>query len=182
MSWPWPPLASTASICKALISPAKRALAAASAAAPSDSKITIAGVLAASWAVNAMPAGVALSRASSQKSPTLGGSSGSSGFTGTYAGAAPEVPSERRSETPPGRAHDGSGVGAGGSVLDITLHLTASHSRGRPQRRAGHGESIRPFRRVLASSGSARMAMNAEANRFHSWLWVQSQFGVCPGS
>ncbi len=28
----------------------------------------------------------------------------------------------------------------------------------------------------------ARIAMNAEANRFHSLLWVQSQFGVCPGS
>ena len=30
--------------------------------------------------------------------------------------------------------------------------------------------------------GLARAAMNAEANRFHSLLWVQSQFGVCPGS
>ena len=168
-------------MCKALISPAKRARAAASAAAPSDSKITIAGVLAASWAVKVMPAGVALSRASSQKSPTLGGSSGSSGFTGTYVGALPEVPSEPRSETPPGGAHDGSGPGAGGSVLDITLHLTASRRRGRPQRRAGHGESIRPFPRVWLVR-LARIAMSAEANRIHSLLWVQSQFGVCPGS
>src|SRR5512133_4079453 len=91
-------------MCRALISPAKRERAAASAAAPSDNKITIAGVLAASCAVKAIPAGVALSRASSQKSPTFGGSSGKSGVTGTYAG---------------------SGVWAGGSVVDITLHLTA---------------------------------------------------------
>ena len=89
VSCPWPPRASTVSMCSLLISPAKRARAAASAAAPSDSKITIAGVLAASCAVNAMPAGVAPSRASSQKSPTFGGSSGSSGVTGTYAGPAP---------------------------------------------------------------------------------------------
>ncbi len=73
-------------MCKALISPAKRDRAAASAAAPSDSKITNAGVLAASCAVNAIPAGVASSRASSQNSPTFGGSAASSGVTGTYAG------------------------------------------------------------------------------------------------
>jgi hypothetical protein len=53
-------------MCSRLISPAKRARAAASAAAPSDSKITIAGVLAASCAVKAIPAGVAPIRASSQ--------------------------------------------------------------------------------------------------------------------
>jgi hypothetical protein len=70
-------------MCNALTSPAKRERAAESAAAPSASKITIAGVLAASCAVKAIPAGVAPSRASSQNSSTLGGSSGSSGVTGT---------------------------------------------------------------------------------------------------
>jgi hypothetical protein len=125
VSCPWPPRAMTVSMCKALISPAKRDRAAASAAAPSESKITIAGVLAGSCAVNAIPAGVAASRASSQNSPTLGGSSGSSGVTGTYAGAsgAPSAPSPA---APLGPALDGSGGCAGGSVVDITLHLAAS--------------------------------------------------------
>ena len=84
-------------MCKALISPAKRDRAAASAAAPSDSKITIAGVLAASCAVNTIPAGVASSRASSQNSPTFGGSAASSGVTGTYAERASDAPSKTRS-------------------------------------------------------------------------------------
>jgi hypothetical protein len=70
-------------MCSALISPAKRDRAAGSAAAPSASKITIAGVFAESCAVNAIPAGVAPIRASSQNSSTFGGSSGSSGVTGT---------------------------------------------------------------------------------------------------
>lgn len=128
-----------------------------------------------------MPAGVALSRASSQKSPTLGGSSGSSGLTDTYAGAAPEVPSEPRSEMPPGGAHDGSGLGAGGSVLDITLHLTASFAEADHSIVRGTESLFGPFG-GFGFVGLARTAMNAEANRFHSLLWVQSQFGVCPGS
>ena len=116
-------------MCKALISPAKRDRAAASAAAPSDSKITNAGVLAASCAVNAIPAGVASSRASSQNSPTFGGSAASSGVTGTYPERASEAPSKTRSDASgaghPGSgdgesgAHGGSGGGAGGSGGDI---------------------------------------------------------------
>jgi hypothetical protein len=112
-------------MCSALISPAKRARAAASAAAPSASKITIAGVLAASCAVNAIPAGVAPSRASSQKSPTFGGSSGSSGVTGTYAGPAAS-PSSKPGWEVPGLFHDSFGPPAGGSVFDIALHLATS--------------------------------------------------------
>jgi hypothetical protein len=127
-------------MCKALISPARRDRAAASAAAPSDSKITIAGVLAASCAVNTIPAGVASSRASSQNSPTFGGSAASSGVTGTYPECESDAPSKTRSAASgvghPGSgdgesgAHGGSGGGAGGSAGDITLHLAASIGRG----------------------------------------------------
>jgi len=166
LSWPAPPRASTVSTCNALISPANRDRAAASAAAPSDSKITMAGVLAASWAVNAIPAGVALSRASSQNSPTLGGSSGSSGVTGTYAGPAPGAPSGLRSETPPrlghdGSAHDGSGGRFGGSVLDITLHLTASVTETDHSIVRGTESLFGPSRAPRQSTSSARMAMTA---------------------
>jgi len=92
-------------MCKALISPAKRDRAAASAAAPSESKINIAGVSAVSCAVNAMPAGDAVSRASSQNSPIFGGSSGSSGVTGTYAGPGRGL-SAPSPDRPPGGAQE----------------------------------------------------------------------------
>ena len=114
------------------------------------------------------------------KSPTLGGSSGSSGFTGTYAGARQRCP-QNLDPRRPGGAHDGSGPGAGGSVLDITLHLTASLAEADHSVVRGTESLFGPFG-GLASSGSPAIAMNAEANRFHSLLWVQSQFGVCPGS
>jgi hypothetical protein len=54
--------------------------------------------------------------------------------------------------------------------------------RGRPQRRAGARRVYSALSAGLAFVGLARRAMNAGANRFHSLLWVQSQFGVCPGS
>src|SRR4029450_13787967 len=99
-----------------------------------------------------MPAGVAPSRASSQKSPTFGGSSGSSGVTGTYAGRAPGA-SSKPGEEEPEPAHDSSGDPAGGSVLDITLHLAASIRIGRPPRGTGHGASIRPLHARLTQRG-----------------------------
>ena len=142
-------------MCSALISPAKRARAAASAAAPSASKITIAGVLAASCAVNAIPAGVAPSRASSQKSPTFGGSSGSSGVTGTYAGPAAS-PSSKPGWEVLGLLHDSFGPPAGGSVFDIALHLATS-MRDEAERRAVRGtESLFGHYRPKSSSGVGR--------------------------
>jgi hypothetical protein len=138
-------------MCSALISPAKRARAAASAAAPSASKITIAGVLPASCAVNAIPAGVAPSRASSQKSPIFGGSSGSSGVTGTYAGPA-ACPSSKPGWEVLGLLHDSFGPPAGGSVFDIALHLATS-MRDEAERRAVRGtESLFGHYRPKSSS------------------------------
>src|SRR6187455_2919544 len=127
-------------MCMALISPANRARAAASAAAPSASMITIAGVFWSSWPVNAMPAGVAPSRASIQKAPIRGGSSGSSGLSGTAAapGVAPAP------DPPPSAGHDQPESPTGGSGVDIALHLHWDRRQGSASHRQGHAESIRP--------------------------------------
>ncbi len=66
-------------MCIALTSPENRALAAASVAAPSESRISMTESPPSSCAENAVPAGVAVRRESSQKSPTRAGSSSRNG-------------------------------------------------------------------------------------------------------
>ena len=126
-------------MCIALISPENRERAAGSFAAPADSSISSVASPPSSCATKAVPAGVEVTRASSQKSPTFTGSSSSSGKRAADSGRSSGAlvssslliehyrTTSRKREAPVARSR-----AAGGGALS----LAADHVPGTPEETA----------------------------------------------